>query len=106
MGFGNMEMDKAHAKTHPPAGTQKAMPQEGGAEEGPVEESVKQHGPVSHIEMHSHHKDGHVHKSVHHHADSAHQHVDAAMGGQQQQEPEPAPMGGAKPSFNAVPMAQ
>jgi|ERR1700722_4483250 len=73
-------------------------PDSGGKSEGsdeqneqPIEQSVQEHGPVTHMEVSSHHQDGHVHKSTHHDPMSAHHHVDTAM--PQQPEPEGGNMG-------------
>jgi hypothetical protein len=77
--YGNHEINRASRRSagmHAP----KPAPEPGqGGEEQPIEDVVNAHGPAEHLEIHSHHKDGHVHKSVHHHPDSAHHHVSAAM---------------------------
>jgi hypothetical protein len=79
-----METQRLHDRTHGKAApTEHAEPDgdEGMEhEEQPIEESVKEHGPVEHIQMHSHHQDGHVHKSVHHDHHSAKHHIDKAFG--------------------------
>ena len=81
-------------------------PAEGGGMEQSPEEVASQHGPADHLEITSHHKDGHRHTMHHHHPDSAHQHVDAAMGGGHS-EPE-GDEGGEQEhgGFEAVPMAR
>jgi hypothetical protein len=48
-------------------------------EESPIEDVVAEHGPAEHMEIHSHHEDGHVHKMTHHDAESAHHHVAGAF---------------------------
>lgn len=78
--FGNHEMGKHYDKTRPkpkaePKGERMEAP-----EQQDIQESVQQHGPVTHMEMHSHHKDGTVHKATHHDAASAHAHISHAFG--------------------------
>lgn len=90
--FGNREMEKHYKSTRGnPADKMSAEPESKGEpeQEQPIEDSVDEHGPAEHIEMHTHHKDGHVHKSKHHDHQSAHDHVSKAFG-ETQQEPEPA----------------
>ena len=82
--FGNREMGAHYDKTRPkpkaePKGERMEAP-----EQQDIQESVQQHGPVTHMEMHSHHKDGTVHKDTHHEPMAAHQHVSHAFGEQNQ----------------------
>lgn len=94
--FGNTEQGRHYDRTRK-AVTEKDEPAERAehaepdGDEQPIEQSVEEHGPVEHIEMHSHHKDGHVHKSKHHDGASAHEHIEKAMP-QPQAEPEPQAM--------------
>jgi hypothetical protein len=78
--FGNHEMGKRYDESRPKAGP--AEREMGGEEEHeqPIEEAVEEHGPAEHVEVHVHHKDGHVHKSKHHDAESAREHVSKAFG--------------------------
>lgn len=84
--FGNKEMERHYKSTRGnPADkmsgeTKTEEPED--REEQPIEESVDEHGPAEHIEMATHHKDGHVHKSKHHDHQSAHEHVTKAFGEQ------------------------
>lgn len=99
--FGNMEMERHYNSTrgnpadhttpkHAKSEEKQDFPE---SDEQPIEESVDEHGPAEHIEMHTHHKDGHVHKSQHHDHQSAHDHVSKAFGEQDapQQEAGSAP---------------
>lgn len=84
--FGNREMQKHYDSTRPAAksddGEEKGSDEheEPDGDEQPIEDSVAEHGPAEHMEMHTHHADGHVHKSKHHDAESAHDHVGKAFG--------------------------
>jgi hypothetical protein len=106
--FGNLEINRAYERSHPSASaTGEPSHEEPDGDEQPPEEVAQEHGPAEHVEIHSHHKDGHVHKSVHHHPDSAHHHVSAIMGEHEHEskdeehEREPEHKG-----FAAVPMAE
>jgi hypothetical protein len=67
-------------------------------EESPIEDVVAEHGPAEHMEISSHHEDGHVHKMTHHDAESAHHHVAGAF----QEEPaEEADKNGPSPQPTA-----
>ena len=78
-----METQRLHDRTHGKAAPTEHHEPDGDEPDGdeqPIEESMQEHGPVSHIEMHSHHEDGHVHKSTHHDHHSAHHHISKAFG--------------------------
>lgn len=97
--FGNMEMQRHYDSTrgNPADRTSRHKPESeekadfGERDEQPIEDSIDEHGPVEHIEMHTHHKDGHVHKSMHHDSHSAHEHVNKAFGEEPPQEAGSAP---------------
>lgn len=88
--FGNMEMERHYNSTRGNPADQ-VTPKHKSEEkqdfperdDQPIEDSVDEHGPAEHIEMHTHHKDGHVHKSMHHDHQSAHEHVSKAFGEEQ-----------------------
>lgn len=102
--FGNREMQKHYDSTRPAAksddGNKGSGHEEPDGDEQPIEDSVAEHGPAEHVEMHTHHSDGHVHKSKHHDAESAHEHVGKAFG----EESEPmADEGDSGGMSNAIP---
>jgi hypothetical protein len=86
--YENKEMQRHYERTRPkeghgeranPRGEHHEPENEGdGAKD--IHDVVAEHGPAEHVEIHSHHEDGHVHKAKHHDAQSAHQHIDTAMG--------------------------
>ncbi len=90
--FGNREMQKHYDSTRGNSADRmgkqeaKAEPdhEEPDGDEQPIEDSVDEHGPAEHIEMATHHKDGHVHKSKHHDHQSAREHVSKAFGEEEQ----------------------
>ncbi len=102
--FGNHEINAASRRGAMKPAMPKPEPGQG-EEEQPIEDVVREHGPAEHVEIHSHHKDGHVHKSVHHHHDSAHQHISHAMG-EHQQHAEPDADDMPHKGFEAVPPMQ
>src|SRR5271154_3738558 len=86
--YENKEMQRHYDKTHKEGGGKKMSGMGGGEHHEPdgdeggekdMHDVVAEHGPASHVEIHSHHEDGHVHKAKHHDAMSAHEHIDAAM---------------------------
>lgn len=98
--FGNHEMGKHYDKTRPAAPHHAKEPKDSGGEgEQDMNEVVAEHGPAQHMEMISHHQDGHKHKAVHHDAESAHQHVSTAF----QEEPQGEQGGGAPAMAGALP---
>ena len=88
--FGNMEMRNHYDRTRP---EQKQEESGGEHEDGEqnIEDVVSEHGPAEHVEIHSHHKDGHVHKAKHHDSASAREHVSKAFGEEPEHEAEPMP---------------
>jgi hypothetical protein len=97
--FGNAEMERHYNSTRGNPSDRMSQPKHKSEEkqdfpehdEKPIEESVDEHGPAEHIEMHTHHKDGHVHKARHHDHQSAHDHVSKAFGEQPEHEAGGAP---------------
>lgn len=77
--FGNIEHGRHYDATRPGTEKTKVAEQDKGAEEPDMKDVVAEHGPAEHMEMHSHHADGHVHKATHHDSHSAHEHVDKAF---------------------------
>jgi hypothetical protein len=78
--FGNREMQKRYDESRPKAEKEGKGSKDGEEhEEKPIEDVVSEHGPADHVEIHSHHGDGHVHKSSHHSAMEAHDHVSKAF---------------------------
>lgn len=74
--FENREMGAHYDRTRPKA---KESDEGGGEHEQDMDGVVAEHGPAEHVEIHSHHADGHVHKATHHDAHSAHEHVSKAF---------------------------
>jgi len=110
--YENKEMQRHFESTRSKGGGGKISHMGGGKEhhepdgdeggEKDVHDVVAEHGPAKHVEIHSHHEDGHVHKAKHHDAMSAHEHIDAAM--PQAENPGEAPaegMGGGAPMGGA-----
>lgn len=95
--FGNHEQGRHYDKTRKkPSHTADRMEKANDIQQQPEQEQdmgqvVAEHGPATHMEMHSHHEDGHVHKATHHDHMAAHDHVSKAFG-QEHEQHEPAPM--------------
>jgi len=87
--FGNREMGKHYDSTRPKAKPPSSEGQEREEAEPDMDQVVSEHGPAEHMEIHSHHGDGHVHKSKHHDSHSAHQHVAKAFGEEPQEQESP-----------------
>jgi len=89
--FGNHEMGKHYDATRPEPKEEEADKGEHEEGEQDIQDVVSEHGPAEHVEISSHHKDGHVHKSKHHDGHSARSHVSQAFGEEPEHEAE-APM--------------
>jgi hypothetical protein len=74
--FGNSEMGRHYDATRP---AMKAADGEKDGKEKDMDDVVSEHGPAEHVEIHSHHEDGHVHKATHHTAPEAKEHIDKAF---------------------------
>jgi hypothetical protein len=102
--FGNREMQKRYDESRPKEKDEPKAHEEPDGDEQPIEDSVAEHGPAEHVEMHTHHADGHVHKSTHHDAESAHDHVGKAF---EESEPmkdeEAGAMGGQHSGGSGIP---
>ena len=86
--------DAHHVTHHDGMEAHSHMVHEGGEHEDGeqnIEDVVSEHGPAEHVEIHSHHKDGHVHKAKHHDSASAREHVSKAFGEEPEHEAEPMP---------------
>jgi len=88
--FGNHEQGKHYDSSRSEPKGPKVKPEpEGEHQEENMQDVVSEHGPAEHVEIHSHHEDGHVHKSKHHDAHSARNHVSMAFGEQPEEHAEP-----------------